>query len=305
MIPPRFPIYLAGPTGSGKTAVAMELAGKLGSVEIINADAFQIYRGMEILSAAPTEEERAAIPHHLFGIFDPTLPCDAAQFAEKARDTIAEVSRRSIPLVVGGSGLYLKAITHGLAPTPPGDPVLRAELEEDSLEELVARYEKLDPEGAAQTNLKNRRYVTRNLEICLLAGEPASKLKSAWQENSPDLCAFFLKRKREDLYERINQRTPLMFNAGVVKEVAQLNSLSTTAEKAIGVEEIRGLLSGEIEETACIEAIRQSTRRYAKRQESWFKREASFHPVSIDPGEDPATIADRILPLVQSFDPEG
>ena len=289
MSPPYFPIYLAGPTGSGKTAVALELARVLEPVEIINADAFQVYRGMEIISAAPPDAERAGIPHHLFGILDPSENCDAALFATLARETIAEVSQRAIPLVVGGSGLYLKAITHGLAPTPKSDPDLRAELDQESLETLVSRYEALDPNGAAATNLKNRRYVTRNLEICLLSGRPASKLK----------------RERGELYDRINQRTPQMFHDGVVAEIQALTTTSQTADKAIGIREIREYLAGNLDEAACIEAIRQATRRYAKRQLSWFKRETAFHSIDITASDSAMSIVSRILPLIQAFGVEG
>lgn len=305
MSPPYFPIYLAGPTGSGKTAVALELARVLEPVEIINADAFQVYRGMEIISAAPPDAERAGIPHHLFGILDPSENCDAALFATLARETIAEVSQRAIPLVVGGSGLYLKAITHGLAPTPKSDPDLRAELDQESLETLVSRYEALDPNGAAATNLKNRRYVTRNLEICLLSGRPASKLKSEWQDNHPKICGFFLTRERGELYDRINQRTPQMFHDGVVAEIQALTTTSQTADKAIGIREIREYLAGNLDEAACIEAIRQATRRYAKRQLSWFKRETAFHSIDITASDSAMSIVSRILPLIQAFGVEG
>lgn len=293
------PVYLAGPTGSGKTAVALELAQHLAPVEILNADAFQVYRGMEIISAAPSPQERSRFPHHLFGVLDPTTACDAALFAEMAEKTIAAVQTRARPLVVGGSGLYLKAITHGLAPTPKSDPALRAELDAEPLESLVTRYRSLDPGGAAATNLKNRRYVTRNLEICLLTGQPASSIKNAWQENRPELCAFYLKRDREDLYERINRRTPEMFASGVIAEIAALPPLSPTAGKAIGVREIQELLAGSIDEADCIERIRQATRRYAKRQETWFKREAAFTPVEVARDEPPEAIAAKILPQIQ------
>ncbi|MDF1659060.1 MAG: tRNA (adenosine(37)-N6)-dimethylallyltransferase MiaA [Verrucomicrobiales bacterium] len=300
---PFFPIYLAGPTGSGKTAVAIELASAFAPLEIVNADAFQIYRGMEIISAAPSEAEKTDIPHHLFEIIDPSESCDAAHFAEVARRKITNVAETATPLVVGGSGLYLKAITHGLAPTPKSDPKLRAELDGESLEALVGRYKDLDPEGAAATNLRNRRYVTRNLEICLLAGEPASTIKNSWQNDQPKLCSFFLKRSREAVYERINRRTSAMFEAGVVREIEALGELSPTAEKAIGVREIQDLIVGKIDEQTCIEAIRQATRRYAKRQESWFKREPSFQTIEIVEDDTPETIVARILPRIQSFSP--
>lgn len=299
------PVYLAGPTGSGKTAIALELARQLGTVEIVNADAFQVYRGMEIISAAPTKEEMSGVPHHLFGILDPSESCDAALFAERAKATIAEVSQRATPLVVGGSGLYLKAITHGLAPTPKSDPTLRAMLDEKTLEELVAQYESLDPNGAAATNLKNRRYVTRNLEISLLSGEPASKLKSEWQENHPKICGFFLKRDREELYERINSRTHEMFQNGLVSEIQSLGDTSQTADKAIGMREIRDYFSGNLDKAACIAAIQQATRRYAKRQLSWFKREPAFHSLDISAADTPEAVVTRILPLIQTFKGEA
>ncbi len=300
----HFPIYLAGPTGSGKTAVALELARALAPVEVINADAFQVYRGMEIISAAPSSEETLEVPHHHFGVLDPSENSDAALFATRAREMIAEVRLRAVPLVVGGSGLYLKAITHGLAPTPKSDPELRAQLDRESLESLVSRYEQLDPDGAASTNLKNRRYVTRNLEISILSGEPASKLKSEWQDNHPKICGFFLRRDREELYSRINERTPLMFQKGVVAEVEALTDTSQTAAKAIGIREIRDHLAGNLSEAECIDAIRQATRRYAKRQLSWFKREPAFHSLEISAEDSPASIVSRMLPHIHAFELE-
>lgn len=301
MIESLQPIYLSGQTGSGKTAIAVELATRLGNVEIVNADAYQIYQGMPILSASPAENEKRSVPHHLFEFLPPSEECDAAGFARVAKAKIEEVSSRgNVPLVVGGSGLYLKAITHGLAPTPKGDPDLRAELDQLSLEELVEKYQQTDPEGAETTNLKNRRYVTRNLEISILAGQPASQLKKSWENDAPNITAFYLQRERGDIYDRINRRTTLMFEAGVVDEVAKLKELSNTAEKAIGIREIRSLLAGEIDEETCIEAIRTITRRYAKRQETWFKREDAFVPIPVAPDDAVDSVVERILSALQS-----
>ena len=224
---PLAPFYIAGPTGSGKTSLALELAGRLKNAAIVNADAFQIYRGIEILSAAPSPAETSICPHHLFGIFDVTDECDAARFSRLFWSKVEELQQAEcFPVVVGGSGLYLKAITHGLAPTPPGDPELRAKLERLTLDELISQYKNLDPEGAAQTNLKNRRYVTRNLEICLLTGEAASALKSRWEREAPEIRAVYLHRDREDVYDRINRRTLEMFSAGVVDEIRKLSHFS-------------------------------------------------------------------------------
>lgn len=288
-------LHLAGPSGCGKTAVALALARLLRRVEIVNADAFQAYRGLEILSAAPGPAERRTCPHHLFGILDPGEENDAATFSARARRTIAEISARgALPLVVGGSGLYLKAITHGLAPTPPGDPALRSELDALDLDELVARYRELDPVGAAGTDLRNRRYVSRNLEITLLAGRPASELKKENPAAPASLRAVCLQRARPDLAARIAARTEAMFAAGAVAEVAALGALSTTAAKAIGIPEIAALRRGEIDEAECREQIARATRRYAKRQETWFRREKDFVPMHVAKDEAPEHTAARI-----------
>ncbi len=294
MSSPHPPLYLAGPTGCGKTSVALALARLFPPVEIVNADAFQVYRGLDILTAAPTAEERALCPHHLFGVLDPSEENDAAAFAARAKATLAEVGARALPLVVGGSGLYLKAITHGLAPLPKGDAELRAALEIPPLEELVEQYRTLDPEGATQTNLKNRRYVTRNLEICLLAGRPASVLKREWAENAPAIRGVYLHRERDDLDARIARRTSAMFDGGLVAEVAAIGEVSTTAVKTIGLREIRSLLAGEIDEGACREAIRLATRRYAKRQETWFQREKEFQRIRVERDDPPEKVATEI-----------
>lgn len=292
------PIYIAGQTGSGKTGVSIELAKRLGNAEIVNADAFQCYQGIEILAATPDRNERRDVPHHLFGIYPVDRECDVAQFADLARGTINQLSGNSVPIIVGGSGLYLKAITHGLAPTPPGDETLRAELEKQSLEELVESFRKLDPEGAEKTNLTNRRYVTRNLEICLLSGQPASVLKANWENNAPSFTGIYLQRARDDIYDRINRRTFQMFEDGAVDEVKSLpGELSSTASKAIGLREIKQFLDGGISETECIETIQQITRRYAKRQETWFKKERQFMPVACEVDDTTEEIVDRILKI--------
>ncbi len=302
-------IYVAGATGSGKSAVAIALARRLGNAAIVNADAFQLYRGYEILSAAPGAADRLRVPHHLYGVLALSGTCDAARYARMARPLITSLADSGIrPIVVGGSGLYLKALTHGLAPTPPADPELRARLEELDLPDLVDWYRGLDPDGAEATNLQNRRYVTRNLEITLLTGRPASEIKRAFAVAEPDLHAILLTRDRADLYDRIDRRTAAMFSDGVVTEVRALSgaTLSSTAEKAIGLAEIRALLAGELDEPAAIDRIRQATRRYAKRQLTWFRREKAFQSVCLDAAETADSAADRILgqfPELRSLPP--
>lgn len=269
--------YICGPTASGKSALALEMAQRLDG-EIVNADAFQLYRGLEIVSAAPGEDEKSRIPHHLYGVMEPTDLADAGSFMRLARPVIAEIqSRGKTPVITGGSGLYLKFLTHGPAPLPAGDAALRAELDARPLADLVAQLQQLDPVEAARTALQNRRFVSRALEICLLTGGQASSLRDQWESQTRDISAslrgFVIQRPREDLHARIAARTHAMLVGGALEEVAALTQVSPNCEKAIGLREIRALLAGEIGRVACEERINAATRQYAKRQESWFRRE--------------------------------
>lgn len=304
---PDTAIYLAGPTGCGKSAVALALAKRLGRAAIVNADAFQLYRDIEILSAAPDAAALAAVPHHLYGVLDLSENCDVARYAALVRPVITSLAESDItPVVVGGSGLYLKALTHGLAPTPAGDAGLRAALDHLPLEDLVAWLSKVDPVGAARTNLRNRRYVTRNLEISLLSGRPASEVKQNFAIPAPAIRAVVLTRERADLYRRIDARAAELFReGGVLDEVRALDfdRLSVTAEKAIGLREIRAHLEGGMTASDCRSAIAQATRRYAKRQETWFRRETAFQSVCLSPEETPDSAAEKVLRLIDSSKP--
>lgn len=276
------PIFICGATASGKTALALKMASELDG-EIVNADAFQLYRGLEVLSAAPTAEERRQIPHHLFGLVDPVETMDAGKYLRMAKPVIAEIqSRGKTPVIVGGSGLYLKFLTHGPAPLPQGDAVLRAELDARPLEDLVAQLQQLDPVEASRTALQNRRYVSRALEICLLTGQRASDLRDQWDAKTREVTAslrgLVIHRERADLHARIAARTRAMLDGGAIDEVAALPHPSATCRKAIGFREIESMLAGEIDRPACEELINAATRQYAKRQETWFKREAWLEP---------------------------
>ncbi len=274
-LPP--PIFVCGATASGKTAHALALAEELDG-EIVNGDAFQIFRGIETLSAAPSEEEKALFPHHLFGALEPSENCDAGRFHEMAVSVIAEIqSRGKTPVVVGGSGLYLKFLTHGPSPLPRGDDALRADMDGRTLEDLLSELEKLDPVEAAQVHRGNHRYVSRSLEICLLTGEKVSELRDGWERKTKQLDAslqgVWLVRDRAELHARITQRTKQMLSHGAIEEVSALTGIRGNWEKAIGVKEIRRYLSEEISREECEELIIFATRQYAKRQETWFRRE--------------------------------
>ena len=277
--------YICGPTASGKSALALEMARKLDG-EIVNADAFQLYRGLEIVSAAPSAAELAQAPHHLYGVLSPTESADAQRYVDLAKPVIADIqSRGKTPVITGGSGLYLKFLTHGAAPLPTANAVLREEMDARPLDDLVAQLQQLDPVEAARTALQNRRFVSRALEICILSGQKASDLRDGWKaktaEISSQLRGIVIQRTRPDLHARIALRTRAMLNGGALEEVAALIDVSTNLGKAIGFREIRELLTGEIDRATCEELINAATRQYAKRQETWFRREKWLLPRSV------------------------
>ena len=281
------PIYVCGPTASGKSSLAIELACLLDG-EIVNADAYQLYRGLEIISAAPDASELICAPHCLYGVLEQEELCDAMQFRKMALTAIAEIqSRGKLPIITGGSGLYLKFLSHGPSPVPTGDEALREQLALESDDALVARLCEIDPEGAELTNLKNRRYVMRALEICLLSGRKMSELKNDWKHKSDaiekNLRGVYLQWDKDLLRDRINRRVDIMLELGAIEEVAALKNPSATCEKAIGIPQIKSYLAGEIDLTECKERIAAATRQYAKRQRTWFSKENWLTPCPIDP----------------------
>jgi len=274
------PLYIVGPTASGKSALALELAAQLGG-EIVNADAFQLYQGMDICTAKPSRADFERVPHHLFGVIPPSETCDAQRYAELARETIAEIAARGrIPIITGGSGLYVKSLTHGLA-SVPSDEMLRAKIAHLTDRERVTWLLMRDLNAAQNVNLRNDRQVSRALEICLLSGRPQSELRCSWQEQAPPHRGVLLTVDRTELNARIHRRVLTMIDAGMVDEIRHLPPLSATAEKAIGIREIRAYLRGERTLPEAITAIQVATRQYARRQEKWFKRERGLKPVAV------------------------
>jgi tRNA dimethylallyltransferase len=295
---PSSTIFLAGPTASGKSALALELASQVDG-EIVNADAFQLYAGLDMLTAKPTAADFARVPHHLYGVLPLTEACDAQRFHELAKPVLEEIaSRGKTPLVVGGSGLYLKALTHGLAPLPQGDAAMREKLRLMPLEQKVAELLTLDPAAATTVNLRNPRYVERALEICLLTGKPQSELRQSFQNATPDIRGLVLNWEREALCRRIEARTRQMLASGAIEEVAALGEVSLTACKAIGIREIRDHLTGKLTREQTIEAISIATRQYAKRQATWFRRETCYQTICLDSSSTAQSALDTALRLI-------
>ena len=275
---PNPPLFLiAGPTASGKSALALALAQQIGGV-IVNADSAQIYRDLKVLSAAPADEELKAAEHRLYGVHDGALPCSAADWAEMARKEIADIhEQRRPPILVGGTGLYLRTLLEGIAPVPAIDPDVRARVRGTPLDENRAKLQQLDPGAAARLNRGDTTRINRALEVILSTGRTLAE----WQQEREggiaagvDLRALVLLPPRKWLYARCDERFAQMIDRGAVSEVEALLERKLNPNlpvmRAIGVAEIAAYLRRETSLDEAIAAGRQATRRYAKRQYTWF-----------------------------------
>ncbi len=272
-------IAIVGPTAVGKTEFAIALAEAVGG-EVVSADSRQVYRYMDIGTAKPTPAQRARVPHHLLDIVDPDQPLTLAQYQRLAYETIADIHRRGrVPLLVGGTGLYVRAVLEGLRiPEVPPNPELRARLEEEAAREgaqaLHARLQALDPTAAARIDPRNVRRVIRALEVCLIAGRPISELQRA--EPPPyRILRLGLTRPRPELYARIDARVDAMIEAGLVEEVRSLLARGyqpdLPAMTGLGYRQICQYLAGELTLEEAVREIKRKTRRFVHHQRSWFR----------------------------------
>jgi tRNA dimethylallyltransferase len=272
-------VILTGPTGSGKSALAIAMAERLGA-EIVSMDSMALYRGMDIGTAKPDAEQRRRVPHHLIDVLDPWESASVAWWLDHAALAIRDIeSRGRRALIVGGTPLYLKALLYGLFDAPPARAELRTRLEReaeaDGPEVLHAKLAAVDPVSAGRIHANNVRRVIRALEIWQLTGRPMSAHQTQWNDHPHATEVYCLNRPRAELYTRIDARVLKMFGEGLVDEVRGLRQLdrplSREASQALGYKEVIAFLDGQMTLEQCITLIQTRSRQFAKRQMTWFR----------------------------------
>ena len=285
-------LAVVGPTASGKTALALELAERL-DTEIVSADSMQVYRGMEIGTAAPTAKEQARVAHHFVGFLEPGAYFSAGEFERRARPVVDALNARGkTAAVVGGSGLYVRALIDGLFPGPGADESLRARLHAEAEREGVAalyrRLARLDPDYGSLINEGDLRRIVRALEVYELTGRPLSELHREHREGAGSLTALQvgLEYPREQLYARINARVDRMLAAGFLDELRALldhgHERHINRLRSLGYREFIAHLKGECSYEEATEAMKRNTRRFAKRQLTWFRSDKRIHWIPAD-----------------------
>jgi len=297
-------IVLCGPTATGKSELAVELALRFNG-EVINFDSQQFYQGLNIGTAKPTEEEKRGVPHHLYSILSPDEEMNAGKFLELVDPVVEDVwGRGKVPILVGGTGLYLRAFEYGLFEVIVPKEI-RERVRAMVRENLAFAYEelkRLDPEYAKKVSPKDFVRISRALEVCLATGKPFSEFHKSHSFASAkprySILKIGLNLEREELYNKINKRVLEMINRGWVDEVKRLLDMgyspSAKAFKAIGYRYIISYLKGEMSLDTAIKLIQRDTRRYAKRQITWFKKEKNIHWFRPEERE-------KIFALVESF----
>ncbi len=298
-------IVLAGPTASGKTSLALRLAQEFNG-EIVSCDSVAVYREMEIGTAKPTREERALVQHHMIDIAWPDESCTAGDYSRQAREALTGISERGhLPIVAGGTGLYLRALIDGLFPAPPQKPGQRDRLRKLATTRgpayLHRMLTRLDPAAAAAIHLNDVPKVIRAIEVSIAADQP---LTHQWQKGRDTLTGYRifylgLNPPRARLYERINQRAAAMFDRGLVEETERLIArygAECRPLTSLGYDQARAVLENEITREQAVAQTQQGHRNYAKRQLTWFRREPDMHWLEGCGGDE--DITDRALHLV-------
>lgn len=279
-------VVIAGPTASGKTALSVNIAKALGG-EIVSADSMQIYKYMNIGTAKPTDAEKQGIPHYMMDFLEPDVSFSVADYCEMAKKVIQDIdSRGKIPVLVGGTGLYIDSLINGVDfGEEEGDGKIRDELlllaEKEGNEAVHKILAEIDPETAEKYHPNNLRRIIRAIEVYKTQGVRVSE-KAKEEKNSPYNAVYFcIDWDRAELYDRINKRVDIMLEDGLLDEVKALLERNVnpkaTAMQSIGYKEFVGYLKGEMTLEEAIDAVKQSSRRYAKRQLTWFRRNENIH----------------------------
>lgn len=300
-------IFIVGPTAVGKSAVALRLAKRLGS-QIISCDSMQIYKGMDIITSKPSKEELKKIKHHLISFVSPSCDYNVSQYRKAALDKIRSLIKKGkIPILVGGTGLYVTCLVDGLFEQPPITDRIRKKLIQQvntlGNQYLFERLKKIDPVSAARIHPNDTKRIVRALEVFEACGVTISELqrKREGLVNEYDVRIYGLLRDKEELYQRIEKRVEEMFRQGLIREVSNLikKPLSTTARYAIGVRELKDYFLGKCSLEQAKELIKKNTRRYAKRQLTWFKKDKRIIWMKFGKKETPGKMAAKILKLVK------
>ena len=286
-------ISIAGPTASGKSAVAMEVAKKL-QAEIISVDSMQVYRGLDIGTAKPSAAEQAGIPHHLIDCAGLEETYDAARFVREATEAERQIER---PIFCGGTGLYFQAWLEGLGESPQADAEVRAAIEAMSHEDQIAELKAADPVTFERIDQQNPRRVVRALEVIRLTGKPFSERRAEWQ-NTVAAKFFLIERERDVLRARIEARVDAMFAAGLVEETCSLRVAlegNRVAQQALGYRQVIGHLQGEQDLPDTVALVKSRTWQFARRQMTWFRRLQGAVCLAVPADEAPSETARRIL----------
>lgn len=303
-------VAVVGPTASGKSDLAVEICLHFGG-EAVSADSMQIYKGLDISTAKPSEEEKKGIPHHMMDFLDNTESFSVAEYQQLAGECIKDLhSRGKLPVIVGGTGLYIDNLLNNIQLTESSfDEGLREKLlsrvEEEGVESLLAELEKIDPEYASKMHPNNVKRIVRALEVWYSSGVTMTQqIENSHAESPYDVCFIGLDATDRDfLYERINRRVSIMLENGLEAEAADYLSQKNTAtsSQAIGCKELKPYFDGEISLSQAADNLRQATRRYAKRQLTWFRRNKEINWIMIDKYASKQEMVEKAIEIINEW----
>ena len=306
-------ICIAGPTASGKTALAVELAKELGG-EVVSCDSMQVYRRMDIGTAKPTQDEMQGIPHHMLDVAEPNEDFSVSRYCEMAAPIVDDIlARGKTAIIAGGTGLYMDSLIKGNAFAPFPSTGMREKLEAqadaEGMEAMLSLLNSIDPEAAARLHLKDRKRIIRALEVYYETGETITEHNRKTQAIAPRYTPLWLGldfEDRADLYSRIDRRVDMMLEEGLIEEIKALLAsgipAKCTAMQAIGYKEFVDALDGKISVSEAADLVRQSSRRYAKRQLTWFRRNPNIHWLIRRPDDDFGKILECARQVINEFD---